>query len=70
VPTNPEKPTTATVRAKLLELKSRVAKTSALTVMTNPDHVRDTAQQSAAIMGELLDLIEALCPYVDEVPND
>ena len=57
-------------RAALENLKGRIAKTTPMTVLANPDHVRDTAMITADLIGQVLDILDQLAPYVDEGPHD
>lgn len=59
---------TAPTRARLDDLKARIAKTTTATVLANPNQLRDTALLTASLLGEVLDLIDQLAPYADETP--
>jgi len=66
----PEKPTVCTLRAKLDALTKEISSITPVKVMTNPMHIQKTALLTAAMMGEMLVLIEGLTPYQDEAAKD
>ncbi|HEV8035811.1 hypothetical protein [Yoonia sp.] len=60
---------TQEARAALDGLKRRIADTTPATVLTNPQHIRDTAMITADLIGQVLELIDAIAPYTDETPT-
>jgi hypothetical protein len=54
------KHTTNAIREDLKGLSKTIATVSTMTVMTNPQVLRDTAQKSADIMLRIVDLIDHL----------
>ena len=68
--TKPTQASLAHIRARLAENEKAIAATTAATLFANPNHVRSTALNSAAIMAEILDMIEGLCTYVEGVANE
>ena len=59
-------PQNRAVREKITTLRDEIAAITPVKVMANPMLIQKTALRTCDLMAELVDLIDAVTPYVDE----